>query len=114
MVGLSEDFSIAPPPFDATTGLQSLKRELRALGLSERGALFERRGTVIAKASLEPQLGASTSPTAPATTINAARVQRPSRSSPQWQARSLRSSGDVRDFVADLKKQLALWGDRDD
>ena len=46
--------------------------------------------------------------------LRAARVKRPSRTSPEWQERRLRSSADVRDFVADLKKQLALWSDRDD
>jgi hypothetical protein len=47
-------------------------------------------------------------------TVRAARVKRPSRSSPEWIERVLRSSADTRDFVADLKKQLAQWSDRDD
>ena len=46
--------------------------------------------------------------------IEAARVKRPSRNSPEWQARSLKSSADVRDFVADLKKHLAQWSDTDE
>ena len=44
----------------------------------------------------------------------AAIVKRPSRNSPQWQARPLASSAAVRDFSAELKKALMQWGDRDD
>ena len=97
-----DDFSFAPPPFKPDEGLASLTRSLRELGLTARGSLFERRGTAIARAAVADD------------TLAAARVKRPSRSSPEWQSRSLRSSADVRDFVADLKKQLAQWSDRDD
>lgn len=79
-----------------------MTRSLRELGLTPRGSLFERRGTAIARAAVAGD------------TLAAARVKRPSRSSPEWQSRSLRSSADLRDFVADLKKQLAQWSDRDD
>jgi hypothetical protein len=41
-------------------------------------------------------------------------VRRPSRSSPEWNARALKSSADVRDFTADLKRKLAQWSDTDD
>ncbi len=99
---MSDEFSFAAPEFNAEEALQRLKRDLRGLGLSERGVLFERRGAAIAKASLD---GAA---------ISAARVRRPSRSSPEWQARTLCTDAQLRDFVADLKKQLALWSDRDD
>lgn len=90
------------PPFKADEALQKLKRELRELGLSEREGRFERRGITLAKANVQGD------------TILAARVRRPSRSSPEWMERTLRSSADLRDFVADLKKQLAQWSDRDD
>jgi hypothetical protein len=46
--------------------------------------------------------------------VRAARVKRPSRTSPEWMDKVLHSSADTRDFVADLKKQLAQWSDRDD
>ena len=98
----SEDFGFAPPPFKPDEGLASLTRSLRDLGLTARGSLFERRGIAIARATVEGD------------TLAAARVKRPSRSSPEWQARALRSGADVRDFVADLKKHLAQWSDRDD
>ena len=97
-----DDFGFAPPPFKPDDALASLTRSLRELGLTPRGDQFERRGTAIARAAVDGDA------------LAAARVQRPSRSSPEWQSRTLRSSADVRDFVADLKKQLAQWSDRDD
>ena len=99
---MSDDFSIAGPPFNPVEALQRLKRDLRGLGLSERGDLFERRGIAIAKATISGDA------------IAAARVRRPSRSSAQWLPRHLRSSAELRDFVNDLKQQLALWSDRDE
>ena len=100
---MSEDAlgGFAPPPFQAAEALQRLQRELRSLGLKEREGRFERAGLPIARAEVSGD------------TVSAARVKRPSRT-PEWQARTLRSGADVRDFVADLKKQLALWSDRDD
>ncbi len=92
----------ALPAFKADEAIQTLKRELRALGLTEREGRFERRGTAIARAAVDGAV------------IQAARVKRPSRSSPEWQAKTLKHSGDVRDFVADLKKQLAAWSHDDD
>jgi hypothetical protein len=99
---MSEDGGFAPPPFKPDDALQNLKRELRALGLAEREGRFERKGTPIAKAVVAGD------------GIDAARVKRPSRTSPEWMPKRVRSSADVRDFVADLKKQLAQWSDSDD
>ncbi len=101
MVGVSDAF-FAPPPFKPEEALQRLKRDLRELGLGEREGRFERRGTAIAKAAIEGDA------------IRAARVRKPSRSSPEWQEKMLTSSAQARDFVADLKRQLTLWNDRDD
>jgi hypothetical protein len=92
----------ALPAFKPDEAIQTLKRELRAQGLTEREGRFERRGSVIARAAVD---GAA---------IQAARVKRPSRSSPDWLSKTLKNSGDVRDFVADLKKQLAAWSHDDD
>ena len=99
---MADDFSFASLPFKPDDALQRLRRELGNLGLAERAGRFERSGTPIARAAVD---GA---------TLRAARVKRPSRTSPEWQERLLHSSADVRDFVADLKKQLAQWSDRDD
>ena len=99
---MSDDVSFAAPAFMPNDALQRLRRELGALGLVERAGRFERRGTAIARAAVD---GAA---------LRAARVKRPSRTSPEWQERLLHSSADVRDFVADLKQQMAQWSDRDD
>jgi hypothetical protein len=98
----SDDSGFAPPAFKPDEALQKLKREMRELGLSEREGRFERRGITLVRANVQDDV------------IRAARVRRPSRSSPEWMDRRLRSSADVRDFVADLKKQLAQWSDRDE
>jgi len=82
--------------------MQGLKRDLRGLGLAERAGVFERRGIAIARVSVD------------GVTLKAARVQRPSRASPEWQARTLHSSAETRDFVADLKQRLAQWSDSDE
>ena len=99
---MSDDLGFAVPAFKPDEALQRLKRDLRDLGLVEREGRFERRGTPIARAAVDGAV------------IKAARVKRPSRSSPEWLEKPLRSSADLRDFVADLKKQLAQWSDRDD
>jgi hypothetical protein len=98
----SNDFDLVLPPFKPDEALQKLRRDLRALDLVEREGRFERRGVPIARAAVD------------GSTLRAARVKRPSRNSPEWLDQVLRSSANVRDFVADLKRQLAQWSDRDD
>jgi hypothetical protein len=98
----ADDLGFVVPPFRPEEALPGLKRELRALGLTEREGRFERRGTVIARAAVAGAV------------LQAARVRRPSRTSPEWLAKDLKNAADVRNFVTDLKKQLALWGDSDD
>jgi hypothetical protein len=101
---MSDDaaWGFAPPPFQPEEALQRLRRELRGLGLAEREGCFERGGLRVARPSLAEGL------------LRVDTVQRPVRGSPQWQARTLRSSADVRDYVSDLKKKLAHWSDHDD
>ncbi len=96
-----DDWGFALPAFKPEEALLRLSRDLRELGLSEREGRWERRGLLIARLQLQPDH------------IQAARVKRPSRSSPEWQSCTLQSSAAVRDFVADLKKQLAQWNDDD-
>lgn len=97
---MSEDF-FAAPPFKPDEALQRAKRELRELGLSEREGRFERRSLQIARVAVD------------GTTLKAAVVKRPGRT-PEWSEKTLRSSAELRDFVADLKKKLASWSDRDE
>lgn len=101
-MSIDDHAGFALPAFKPDEALQKLKRDLRYLGLVEREGRFERRGSSIARAVVDGAL------------LRAARVKRPSRTSPEWIEKPLRSAADVRDFVADLKKQLAQWGDRDD
>ena len=96
-----DDLGFAPPPFDPAAALQTLGRELRALGLSEREGRYERRGQHIARAALVD--GA----------LQVAMVRLPSRT-PAWQTRTISQSAQLRDFVAELKKRMAGWSDRDD
>ena len=97
---MSEDF-FAPPPFKPDEALQRAKRDLRELGLTEREGRFERKTQQIARLAID---GA---------TLKASIVKRPGRN-PEWTDKTLRSSADLRDFVADLKKKLATWSDRDE
>ena len=100
---MSDDsWGFAPPPFHAQEALQRLQRDLREMGLSERQGLWERRGLAIAQLSCSEQ------------GIEARRVKKPARSSPEWVSKTLKSGADVRDFAADLKKQLAQWSDDHD
>ncbi len=96
-----DEWGFALPAFKPAEALLRLSRDLRELGLSEREGRWERRGLLIARMQLQTDH------------IQAARVKRPSRSSPEWQSCTLKSGADVRDFVADLKKQLAQWNDDD-
>ena len=99
---MTDDAGFAAPAFEPAEALPRLQRELRGLGLTERAGRFERRGMPIARAVVDGVV------------IRAARVKRPSRTSPEWLDKVLRSSADTRDFVADLKILLAQWSDRDD
>ena len=100
---MSDDaWGFAPPPFQPEEALQRLRRDLKDLGLSERAGVFERRGVAIARANVAQGH------------LEAAAVRKPSRNSPEWQARALKTSAEVRDFTQHLKKQLAQWSDRDD
>ena len=98
---MSDDDFFAPPPFNPDEALQRVKRELRGLGLLEREGRFDRGAQAIARVAID---GA---------TLKASIVRRPGRS-PEWTEKTLRSGADLRDFVADLKKKLASWSDRDE
>jgi hypothetical protein len=96
------DEFFAAPAFRADEALQRLKRELREMGLLEREGRFERAGVAIAKAAVDGAV------------LQAAVVRKPSRNSPEWTARTLKSGAEVRDFTADLKRKLTSWSDRDE
>ena len=97
-----ENWGFAVPAFQPDEALQRLRRDLTALGLTEREGRFERRGSAIARATVDGAV------------LQAAIVKRPSRSSPEWIAKALKDSAQVRDFVALVKKNLASWSDSDE
>jgi hypothetical protein len=99
---MPDDTSWTPPPFDPDAALATLRRSLRELGLSEREGRWEQRGLAVARAAVEGDA------------LVAALVRRPTRGSPEWQARRLRSGADLRDFTADLRRRLAGAGERED
>jgi hypothetical protein len=93
---MSIDDFFAPPPFKPDEALAKLRRELRDLGLTERGGQFECSGQAIARVSVSPD----------AASLQAALVRAPART-PQWQDRTLRQHADLRDFVTACKQLLA-------
>jgi hypothetical protein len=99
---MSEDWGLAVPAFKPDEAVQRLRRDLREAGLVERAGVFERRGTPIAKVAAGDGV------------VDAALVERPSRRSPVWRARALKSGADVRDFVNLVKKQLGAWSQDDE
>ena len=99
---MSEGDFFAPPAFKADEALDGLKKSLRELGLTERAGVFERRGMALARVAAE---GAA---------LQAAVVKRPSRSSPEWSTRQLHNGAEVRDFIAELKRKLGSWSDKDE
>lgn len=93
---------LSPPSFTPEQALVQLKRTLRALGgLTERGRQFEWKGR-------------------PAVTLDVAGAQLQARlarrpaTSPEWEARALKSGADVRRFGEDVKQRVARWRDSDD
>ena len=98
---MSEDsFGFAPPPFRPDDALAQIKRALRDLKLGERGDGFELRGKRVVELALD---GAS---------INA-RLARKLALTPQWDTQTVKSTGDQRKLVAEVKRLLARWGQED-
>ena len=92
---MSDDF-FAPPAFRPGEALVGLKRQLRDLKLSERGAGFELKGRAIVELSCDDA------------TIHARLVKRPALT-PEWNVHVLKNSADVRRFVDNVKQQLSRW-----
>lgn len=91
-----DDFGFATPPFEPDTALVGLRRSLRDLGLSERGAGFELRGKRVLE--LAADKGAIR-----------ARIARRPMLTPEWDAMTLAGAADTRRLVDEVKKRLARW-----
>ncbi|MEO7851053.1 MAG: hypothetical protein ABIR94_02200 [Rubrivivax sp.] len=90
------DFGLAVPPFDVAGAMVLLKRHLRDLKLSERGARHELKGrAVVELAAAEDHIDV--------------RLAKRASASPEWSRHQLRSSADVRGFVDQVKRTLARW-----
>lgn len=90
----------APPPFKPADALLQIKRSLRDLKLSERGNDFELRGKRVVELSAD-------------TSTITARLARKLALTPQWDTLTLKSTGDQRKLVDEVKKRLARWDQED-
>lgn len=94
-----DDFAgFAPPPFDPTGALATLKRSLRDTELVERDGHFEWKGLVVAAAVVEG-------------TVLAVKLVRKPLRSPDWERRQLKNHADLRRWTDDLRKRLSSWSD---
>jgi hypothetical protein len=97
---MSDDWGLAPPPFDAAQSLLQLQRAMRDVKLVARGNGFELRG----KAVVELQIDA---------TAVAARLARRLVNTPEWDRFTVKSAADQRKLIDEVKKRLARWTDED-
>ena len=98
---MDDDLSgFAPPPFKADEALLQIKRSLRDLKLAERGTGFELRGKRVVELSTD------------ASTITA-RLARKLALTPQWDALTIKSTGDQRKLVDEVRKRLTRWDQED-
>jgi hypothetical protein len=95
-----DDFGFAPPAFKPEEALVALRRSLRDLKLAERGNGLELRGRRVVEL------------TADSTGISA-RVARKLALTPEWDTRVLRSAGDVRKLLDEVRKRLERWQHED-
>lgn len=86
----------APPPFKPDDALLQMKRTLRDLKLAERGNGFELRGKRVLELTVD---GAAIQ----------ARIARKLALTPQWDAQLVKSTGDQRKLIDEVKKRLARW-----
>jgi hypothetical protein len=94
---MSDDsFGFAPPPFKPEEALLQIKRALRDLTLSERGAAFELRGKRVLELKLE---GAQIH----------ARIARKLALTPEFDKVVVSQTSDQRKLLDEIKKRLARW-----
>ena len=97
---MSDDsWDIAPPPFNADSALQTMKR-------------FARDQRVLAERSEGWTLGADVvlKLTVDGTTVKAQIAKRPART-PEWDTFMLKSAADLRKLQDEIKRRLTRWKD---
>jgi hypothetical protein len=94
-----ESWDIAPPPFNAESALQTMKR-------------FARDQRVLAERSEGWLLGADVvlKLTVDGATVKAQLARRPART-PEWDTFTLKSATDLRKVQDEIKRRLTRWKD---
>ena len=90
------DIGFAPPPFNADNALMQIKRALRDMKFAERGNAFELRGKRVVE--LHPESGSI-----------AVRLARKLALTPEWDKSAVKSAGDQRKLLDEVKKRLERW-----
>lgn len=98
---MSDDF-FAPPPFNAASSLERMRRALREKrSLTERGAArFDWRGQPAVEMAIDGAV------------IRARVAKHPMRST-DWQLRTLGDGAQVRHWIEDTLRQIERWSDDD-
>jgi hypothetical protein len=96
----AEAWSVPAPPFRAEEALVQLKRALRDLKLAERGNACELRGKRVLELSL-------------ADGAIAVKLARRLALTPEWDRETIRSAGEQRKLVDEVRKRLARWEQED-
>jgi hypothetical protein len=91
-----DNFGLPPPPFKPDDALVQIKRALRDLKLSERGAGFDLRGKRVLELAVE---GAQLQ----------ARIARKLTLTPEFDKFVVAQANDQRKLIDEVKKRLARW-----
>lgn len=97
---MSDDtWDIAPPPFDAGSALQTMKRFARDQRvLAERGEGWMLGADVVLKLAVD------------AATVKVQLAKRPART-PEWDTFTLKSATEARKLQDEIKRRLMRWKD---
>ncbi len=103
-----ETWALTPPPLDPAAARQQLVRALRDLRFTERGHAFTLQGRAVFE-FVAPAAGVE--PTEPAG-LKVRLAQRPAQT-PQWDTRTLKTAGDLRQCIDEMRRRAARWSDDD-
>ena len=96
------DDAFALPPFKPDEALVQLRRSLRELrGLAERGGGFDWKGQPVIALAIDGEA------------ITAKLARRPARS-PEWEARRVASSAELRKWLDEVRARVKRWSDADE
>lgn len=96
---MSDDWDIAPPPFNADSALQTMKRFARDQRvLAERGEGWMLGADVVLKLAVD---GAE---------VEVQLAKRPART-PEWDSFTLKSATELRKVQDEIKRRLTRWKD---